>query len=457
MICIDYEKNIYVDEKPRILSLDTGEVVFFHRKQPRWLKTSMTGEWIINQLLVKPMTPQEVVTLVTSYYSIPKQLVMASVYQLIRSLILMRFARQEGMNEKGPDSQTSESGNIDLWISINSDCTLSCPNCLHRKHINRFIPYSRFKQIIDKVTRIGVSNIYITGGEPLLHPELKDMLLYLKEVQAGNVVLVTHSPGSYHDQLQKTVDEILLYIDPDMYTQYEAHLQGLSDMIIDDPDGHFNIAYVPSHTNIEKMNLLMQVADRLGGCNVGLCDAHIAGSHTGMFWGVQSGSSDFNDIFKKVITTYKHLVYYHTQSRKKGWTHSSKKEGHIGYLSTFDPVYWLFQEKSGGYCEAGKRRLYIDENYYVYPCASLYQREDCCLGNIITSDIQVLYSRALAWREHWMEQINEICKDCIYFQFCGGGCRAYSTNNRPDFRCELIRRQFQEFFKSVRRIDIYET
>ena len=71
----------------------------------------------------------------------------------------------------------------DLRFEIIETCPNNCLFCSSCSSINktRMIDYNKFKEVIDYFISIGgIKEISISGGEPLLHPELLRMIRYCK-------------------------------------------------------------------------------------------------------------------------------------------------------------------------------------------------------------------------------------------------------------------------------------
>lgn len=89
---------------------------------------------------------------------------------------------------------------VEVHTAITTKCTLRCQNC------NMFMPYfkqhvvnnlSIFKKDMDALFRIAdrIFSIGILGGEPLLNPDLADMILYLESnygSRIGEISLITN-------------------------------------------------------------------------------------------------------------------------------------------------------------------------------------------------------------------------------------------------------------------------
>lgn len=66
--------------------------------------------------------------------------------------------------------------NID-W-QITSYCNRTCPYCFGPNHYNN-ISISDAKRVVDWLTQIGVKQIGLTGGEPLLYPNIVELIEYI--------------------------------------------------------------------------------------------------------------------------------------------------------------------------------------------------------------------------------------------------------------------------------------
>jgi len=68
-----------------------------------------------------------------------------------------------------------------IWIYTNYDCNFSCSYCLAQsspKAARRALEPETFRQVVDEAHEMGFAEMYFTGGEPMLLPELPAMLAY---------------------------------------------------------------------------------------------------------------------------------------------------------------------------------------------------------------------------------------------------------------------------------------
>lgn len=81
-----------------------------------------------------------------------------------------------------------------LWIYTNFHCNLKCDYCAvgsSPRALPRTIPSERFYGLVDEAVNEGFKELYLTGGEPLLHPEITQLLEY--STQRIPTVLLTNA------------------------------------------------------------------------------------------------------------------------------------------------------------------------------------------------------------------------------------------------------------------------
>ena len=60
-------------------------------------------------------------------------------------------------------------------------CNFKCIHCYNQDLKVTYIDYDIFKNVINQLVKLGCEKITLTGGEPLLHPNFKDIYLYCIE------------------------------------------------------------------------------------------------------------------------------------------------------------------------------------------------------------------------------------------------------------------------------------
>lgn len=67
---------------------------------------------------------------------------------------------------------------IEAQLIVTRRCNLSCGYCTEYDKVSAFIPLEVLKTRIDALHRLRVINIALLGGEPLMHPQLPDVVAY---------------------------------------------------------------------------------------------------------------------------------------------------------------------------------------------------------------------------------------------------------------------------------------
>ena len=81
-----------------------------------------------------------------------------------------------------------------LWVYTNFHCNLACDYCAvgsSPRALPRLLPAERFRAVVDEAVAEGFGELYLTGGEPLLHPGIAALLAYSTE--ALPTVLLTNA------------------------------------------------------------------------------------------------------------------------------------------------------------------------------------------------------------------------------------------------------------------------
>jgi MoaA/NifB/PqqE/SkfB family radical SAM enzyme len=68
-----------------------------------------------------------------------------------------------------------------LWLYTNYDCNLTCKYCVARSGPNvprRALPAPLIRQLVDEATALRFSQLFLTGGEPFLLPDIYDTLAH---------------------------------------------------------------------------------------------------------------------------------------------------------------------------------------------------------------------------------------------------------------------------------------
>ena len=71
-----------------------------------------------------------------------------------------------------------------LWVYSNFHCNIACDYCVvasSPRARKRQLPVRRFRSLVDEALREGFEELYITGGEPFVHPQIIELIEYASE------------------------------------------------------------------------------------------------------------------------------------------------------------------------------------------------------------------------------------------------------------------------------------
>lgn len=163
--------------------------------------------------------------------------------------------------------------------TITNNCNLRCPSCLYLledpgKFTPKYITPDDFRRILEKYNKGNkIRIIYLSGGEPLLHPQIDELIDICKEYNceigaSTNGILVKSKLSSL---LKLT--SINVSIDAYNYESYEKYRGGTTkqfDLIIEGlkilkkKRCHFGISYLLSLENIAEVDKMVKLAEEIG-------------------------------------------------------------------------------------------------------------------------------------------------------------------------------------------------
>jgi len=66
-------------------------------------------------------------------------------------------------------------------LVVTRRCNLSCGYCFEYDKVSEPVPLSALKERIDRLAELGTLFVTVTGGEPLLHPHIAEVVSYVRE------------------------------------------------------------------------------------------------------------------------------------------------------------------------------------------------------------------------------------------------------------------------------------
>jgi radical SAM protein with 4Fe4S-binding SPASM domain len=300
-------------------------------------------------------------------------------------------------------------------LALTFRCQNDCVHCYAGgPHETPELTTAQWKNVIDKLSEIGVFILTFTGGEPTLREDLPELLVYAqnKGMVTGLIsngrrlkdkAYVTALEKSGLDFLQVTLESHK----PDVHDSMTSEKGSWKETVVGIMNAVQSQIYVSTNTTLSKHNAadFLTTIDYIKGLGV---DAFGCNSL------IYSGRAP--DASQEFALSVDDLKTFLPQIRDKAYMIGLK---FLWYTPTqychFDPVQLGLGVKT---CTAAMINACVGPNGDVYPCQSYFES----LGNILTEPWEKIWHHPLAEKLRNREYVEHKCKDCSQLQVCGGGC-----------------------------------
>jgi len=81
---------------------------------------------------------------------------------------------------------------IQADIAITGNCHCNCWHCFRNKHNNQSLSLTELNECFDALKNLGTCTVGLTGGEPMLHPQIKEIITSIPETMEGQLYTTGH-------------------------------------------------------------------------------------------------------------------------------------------------------------------------------------------------------------------------------------------------------------------------
>ncbi|MFD3158727.1 radical SAM protein (plasmid) [Haloimpatiens sp. FM7330] len=313
-------------------------------------------------------------------------------------------------------------------FKMTNRCNLKCLHCGVSADANAVdsLDTKDIKTILDKIFKLNIETLFLTGGEPLLRKDIKLILSYIKENFKGKVELITNATlinSEIADLLRKCVHSIS--ISADGYDKNSIDFirgQGVYDKIIKAVNYLKNAGFKKDELSLT-MTCTYQNIDHQEEFTM-LCDK----------LNVQSKLREFTPIGRGLKNNNKIGVNNYLLN---------EKETDNDFENIREELECTIV------CTGGISKFMINEYGDMYPCITL-EREEYKFGNILKDDLNSLFN-SKKYEEFIKNKIQKSivdtlpkCKDCKVRYFCMDSCLGISNSHYKnkeicEERCNQIR------------------
>jgi radical SAM protein with 4Fe4S-binding SPASM domain len=313
---------------------------------------------------------------------------------------------------------------VDLFIT--SRCNLNCAHCFSgsEDHGVHELSVEEIESILDQLETLGVLELRINGGEPLLHPRINEILMTLKPRRFRKVILTNGT------QLDEEKARLL------------KESEATPTISVDDSsaEGHdlFRGVKGSFQRTIEALKLLQKHGVEYG-INCCLHKRNLSNHRKIIDLAVSYGARRIAFLDLKPSLEMKRNIEWMPSYREYQEVLPELIVDRIRYARKIDvaldtflicrPLEESVKEARRGYvcCQAGRSRLSIDSNGSIYPCNLVISDPRWNMGNIRTHSISESWfsNRWSFFRGEVRTSELKKCKDCKKLVEC------------TDFYCRL--------------------
>lgn len=306
-------------------------------------------------------------------------------------------------------------------ISITDKCNLNCPYCYacDGSYI-KDMEFKEYKVILDKLDEAGVLSVILTGGEPMLHPNINEILEYTISKKIAVLLLSNLT----------VLDMLDFSLLPTPYLAFQISLNGVWN---DDREQNpALIRTVNNYKKIKALNIPVIVTIVIDNIRINLYNLFLFLEKYGITsvrfgllinLGRNKKTDEINQYINYVKEISQEIINYRNHHPKVYFSIQTE------FVAFNDP----YIARRAALCEAGISELFVDRNGDIFPCPLFKSFKSFCCGNLLQDSVdQVWNSYNMArMRKISLEQMG--CKDCN--NRCGIWCRGlvYSyTHNLDD-------------------------
>jgi radical SAM protein with 4Fe4S-binding SPASM domain len=313
---------------------------------------------------------------------------------------------------------------VDLFIT--SRCNLNCVHCFSstEEQTVHELSVGEVKSVLDQLEKLGILQLRINGGEPLLHPQIDEMLMTLRHRRLSKVMLTN---GTLLDEekvrlLKESGVTPTVSLDDsnaeghDLFRgvkgSYEETIEALK--LLHRHEAQYGINCCLHEHNLHNHKEIIDLAVRHGASRITFLDL------------VPSRRMKNN---AKWIPSYNEYLEVLPDLMLERIRYSREIDVALDTFLTCQPLKESVSEARRGYvcCQAGRNRLVIGSNGSIYPCNLVISDPRWEMGNICSETIaDVWFSKKWSFFRGGVKTSDlRECRDCKDLMRC------------RDFHCRL--------------------
>ncbi|BDG05575.1 radical SAM protein [Anaeromyxobacter oryzae] len=334
-----------------------------------------------------------------------------------------------------------------LSLAVTGLCNLSCRHCLVEagpRADPHHVPADAIRRIVGEFAALGGEELWLTGGEPLLHPQWLDILsaccrgpsLRTVGVQTNGALLGGAQVGALRAlrfeglRIQVSLDGSAPRTHDRVRGRgsFERTLDGVRRLVAAGLGGHISVAFTEMRHNMDDLPALLALVEALGVRRV------VSGTL------LAQGRAAKGELAPPTPAQYRALLSrYHADGR---FQQLYAEHGEVAAIE-----WWKGRAEAGPDCCTLGEHPYVTADGTVYPCALCRVDELAVRGAFerplaaTLAEAMPPWSRLLEVKQRRHGSLRP-CLECSGRLHCGGGCmgRAHAATGdlmAVEDRCEL--------------------
>ena len=305
-----------------------------------------------------------------------------------------------------------------IIFEVTNRCNLRCKHCYNDSGAKRDneLTFEEIKELIDNLANLGVLNVVLSGGEPLLHPHFFDMTEYIRSKPMSCIVF-TNGTLITKKTVQKFKELGILSV--------ATSIDGAT------PETNDSFRGVPgSFKKTVKAIEMLKEAEIPVRVNICLHKG-ILGEFSGVLallkkWEITDYSIwpvSYTGRLKELDSVITPEEYKKVVEQLKEYETAEKMKDEFPYVPQLIN------------CGAGRNSLTIRSNGTVVPCPPF--PDEVSLGTIREDSISKIWNNSpfLGKIRRVNTSENKMCKGCTHIKVCQGGCMANNYRNTGELGC----------------------
>ena len=320
----------------------------------------------------------------------------------------------------------------EVCLEITDVCPMECMHCSGSCKLTseNILSLLEVKAIINDFAGMGGRILEISGGEPLMHPDLFEIVAHAKTNQLETILYTSGVTldidgrrisirADLAEKLRKLgLDKIIFNVQgatPEIHEtvtrkegSFKKAVQGIKAM--KSVGCWVGVHFVPIKPNRGKLRDVIHLCHNLGVDELGLLRF------------VPQGRGLTN---RKPLELSKKEFEEFIQSTVKLKSSHENPTIRVGRPINFCPLVDASITKEE--CNAGISRCLITPEGNVVPCPAFKGNGNYIAGNVKVSSLADIWRYSLIWRDFRQfdyTKMNEPCRSCEHLHWCQGGCKA---------------------------------